>query len=101
MREQVINGKLYSTDLSEPLAGHCSSFANTDPRHYVEVLYRKHNGEYFLYCWGGPQSKYANAGLRRGDNSRIIVVSPEEARLWCKKYGSPRAYATIWTQTKI
>ena len=97
MREQIINGKFYSTDTAIPLAGFCTSFRRNDPRQYEEILYRKTNGEFFLFGQGGSMSKYANCSgrIRTGD-SRITPLSPAEARTWCKNNCAPRAYELIF-----
>ena len=58
--KKVINGKRYDTDTATLMGS--DSFSNSrDFRHWIEELYRKNNGEYFLYGKGGAMTKYAKA----------------------------------------
>ena len=56
--KKVINGKMYNTETAEQLAtwdnGRWNSFDICE-----EKLFRKRNGEFFLYGYGGPKSAYA------------------------------------------
>ena len=36
-----------------------------DPAGYEETLYKTESGKYFLYTFGGAESKYAEEGIKR------------------------------------
>lgn len=36
-----------------------------DPAGYEESLYKTEGGKYFLYTFGGPESKYAEESIKR------------------------------------
>ena len=73
--KKVINGKMYNTETAEQLAtwdnGRWNSFDICE-----EKLFRKRNGEFFLYGYGGPKSAYAQPD---GDRRPILkaVLYPE------------------------
>ena len=45
-----------------------------DPTGYEETLYKTEGGKFFLYTFGGEESKYAVEGIRR--------MSPASAKEW-------------------
>ena len=45
-----------------------------DPAGYEECLFRTQDGKYFLYCFGGPESSYAEETIKR--------LSPAKAAEW-------------------
>ena len=59
MASKIIHAKLYDTSTATHLA-HKGTLMEDDFKFETEDLYRKDNGEYFLYCEGGPMSKYAH-----------------------------------------
>lgn len=90
---KIVNGRLYDTDTAEKI----SSYEYGNPGDFTRVfeeLYRKKNGEFFIYGGGGWLSKYAKSV---GDNSysgseTIIPLSDDEARAWLEEYGTADEY---------
>lgn len=98
--KMILNGRKYDTETATEIA--CDKdYPISDFHHYDETLYRKRNGEFFLYGHGGPLSKYSRAVSGGGQcgSSRIIPLSDEEARTWvenvccyetyCELFGEP------------
>ena len=86
--KKIINGKVYDTDTASKLGVWWSSNDVRSFSHCEETLYRKRTGEYFLYGYGGPMTKYARA---EGQNSwtggeRIMPMSYDEARTWAEEH---------------
>jgi len=54
----------YDTDAAELIAKHTSGEFG-DPAGYEETLYRTEGGKYFLYTFGGAESKYSAEGIKR------------------------------------
>ena len=96
--KKIINGKLYSTETAKEL-GSWSNMADVRDFHqFVETLYRKKTGEFFLYGEGGPMTKYAVA---EGSNSwrggsRIMPLSFQEARKWAEEKLQADEYESIF-----
>lgn len=86
--KKIISGRIYDTDTATNLGTWWSSQDVRDFSHVEETLYRKRTGEYFLYGYGGPMSKYARA---EGQNSwsggeRIMPMTYDEARAWAEEH---------------
>lgn len=86
--KKIITGKVYDTDTATNLGVWWSSNDVRSFSHCEETLYRKRTGEYFLYGYGGPMTKYARA---EGQNSwtggeRIMPMSYDEARTWAEEH---------------
>ena len=54
----------YDTEASELVAKHTVGYFG-DPAGYEETLYKAEGGKYFLYTFGGAESKYAVEGIKR------------------------------------
>lgn len=95
--KKVINGKMYNTETAEQLAtwdnGRWNSFDICE-----EKLFRKRNGEFFLYGYGGPKSTYAQPDGDRSVSSghAIILLSDEEAREWAEEHLNGDEYEAIF-----
>ena len=92
---KVIKGKKYDTHTAESLANYCNEdygFNFVD-----ETLYRKHNGEYFLYGDGGPATCYGISigNVCRGSES-IIPMNESEAREWVEEHCSGEKYIEVF-----
>ena len=83
--KRIINGRAYETATATEIGGNGYSTPN-DFRHYYERLYKKSNGEYFLYGEGGPLSKYAvSVGTNETSGSEMIIpMTYAEARDWAE-----------------
>ena len=91
--KKIIAGRKYDTQTAR-----CVSIygVGTSDRLYgfSESLYRKRNGEYFLYGEGGPGSKYSKSignGERSG-REEITPMSYDEAQRWAEKHLDPDEY---------
>lgn len=92
--KKVIRGRLYDTATAE-FIGDVSGGAEfpSDFNYWSESLYRKKTGEYFLYCYGGALSQYAeHCGSNSGSGERIKPMSLEEAQAWGEKNMDGDAY---------
>lgn len=85
--KKVIGGKMYNTDTAAQIGGAGYSHPG-DFGFWVEYLYQKKTGEFFLHGIGGAMSKYAHrTGLNEwSGGEEIIPLSPEEARKWAEKH---------------
>ena len=95
--KKVINGKRYDTDTAKS-CGYDSYSNSSDFNYWYEELYRKNNGEFFLYGEGGPMSRYA---VSTGQNSwsggeKIIPLSVESAQKWAEEHLSGDEYEAIF-----
>ena len=85
--KKIIDGKRYDTETATLLG--TDSYSNSqDFRHWTEKLYRKRNGEYFLYGEGGPMTRYAQTV---GQNEwcggeKIMPLTVASAREWAEKH---------------
>ena len=96
--KKIIGGKMYNTDTAAQIGGagysHPGDFA-----FWVEYLYQKKTGEFFLHGIGGAMSKYARCiGLNEwSGGEEIIPLSPEEARKWAEKNIEAEEYESIFS----
>lgn len=95
--KKIIKGKVYDTDTAKLLAE--DSYSNTSQFDYwLEELYLKKTGEYFLYGEGGGLSPYAeyygNNSFGRGE--KITPFTEEEAKAWAEKHISVDEYEKIF-----
>lgn len=51
--KKIINGKMYNTETATELGDFWNGLSTSDFRNLSETLYRKKNGEFFLYGQGG------------------------------------------------
>lgn len=90
---KIINNRMYNTKTAVYLGRRLSN--DGDWMHRCrEELYRKTNGEYFLYGEGGPATAYAEED---GDNSwsagtGIRPLSESEAHEWAEENLSTDEY---------
>ena len=60
--KKVICKVEYDTEASELVAKRTVGYFG-DPAGYEETLYKTEGGKYFLYTFGGAESKYAAEGI--------------------------------------
>lgn len=95
--KKIINGRMYNTDTAQSLAsfesGRPGSFEN-----YYEVLFRKKNGEFFLYGEGSCLTKYAVQidSNNVSGGSAIEPMSEYEARVWMEENASAEEYIEVF-----
>lgn len=95
--KKVIDGKRYDTDTAILMGS--DKYSNfKDFTHWTEELYRKRNGEYFLYGEGGPMTKYAQtAGQNEwSGGEKIMPLTPDAARKWAEEHLSVEKYEAIF-----
>jgi len=95
--KKIINGKRYDTDTAKYL-GYVGYSHPGDFNFWLERLYRKKTGEFFLHCVGGAMSRYAR---RIGPDEwtggeEIRPLSPEEAQKWAEKHLEAEEYEQIF-----
>ena len=96
--KKVIKGKVYDTDTAEKVGEWDNG--KWDDRLYIceEALYRKRTGEFFLYGYGGPGSKYAvsagNSSWSGGE--KIIPLTYEAAQEWAEEHLDGDKYEAIF-----
>lgn len=95
--KKVINGRRYDTDSAKEI-GYDSFLNRTDFNYWVETLYQKSTGEFFLYGEGGPMSRYAKAiGVNEwSSGERIMPLSVEKARTWVEEHLTAGEYEKIF-----
>ena len=84
--KKIIDGRLYNTDTAREIDSWDNGFGATDFKHCSETLYKKKNGEYFLYGSGGAMSIYSESC---GNNewtggSTIIPLTETKAKKWAE-----------------
>lgn len=92
--KKIINGRKYDTETAKYLGGWCNGLSCSDFSYCSEDLYRKKNGEFFLYGDGGAQSRYSKMyeDGSIGGGYGIIPLTLERAKRWaeskltCDKY---------------
>lgn len=85
--KKIISGKKYDTDTAKKI-GERSYGQWGDLHHFVEKLYLKKTGEFFIHGEGGAMSKYSK---QTGDNSwsgseAIIPLSYRSAAEWAEAH---------------
>lgn len=100
--KKIINGKVYDTETAKSLAWWENMADSSNFGYCSEELYRKKNGEYFLFGEGGPRSKYVE---RVGPNSwgwgeRIMPMSYQEATAWAEEHLDGDKYEEIFGEVR-
>lgn len=91
--QRIINRKLYNTETAECVGSYSNMYDTGNFHYYNEKLYRKKNGEWFLYGEGHGLSKYAEVcGRERRWGEAIIPYTEDEARDWIAEYCSVDTY---------
>lgn len=84
---KIINGRVYDTSTAKKQAEWTGDFGKSDFRWYHEVLYKKRNGEFFLYGEGHAASQYAKpTGDGFAPGERIEPISLERAQALVEKH---------------
>lgn len=96
--KKIIRGKMYNTETAKALANRSHSI----PRNFdyvSETLYQKKTGEFFLYCEGGANTKYAMRGENEGwwtSGKKIIPMTELEVRSWMESYCDADEYIAVF-----
>ena len=95
--KKIINNKRYDTDTAKEVASY--QYSNRrDFNFWIERLYRKRTGEFFLYGEGGASSKYAEmVGMNEWmGGEKIIPITYSKAKWWAEKYLDADEYENIF-----
>jgi hypothetical protein len=84
--KKIIDGRLYNTETATELGDFWNGLGVNDFNSLSETLYRKKNGELFLYVQGGAMTEYSHP---LGNNmycsgEEIIPFTEEQARDWAE-----------------
>lgn len=95
--KQVINGKFYNTETAQEICSYQYGYPR-DFDYILEELYRKKNGEFFLYVCGGAASRYqVKTGCNEYSGSeQLIPVNIEKAKDFIEKNGSLDDYINLF-----
>lgn len=95
--KKIINNKAYDTDTATQV-GSWSSKPDNDLYYCIEELYRKRTGEFFLYGYGGPGSKYAvsTGNSHWSSGEKIIPLTYEAAQKWAEEHLDGAEYEAIF-----
>lgn len=99
--KKIINGKKYDTDTAKEVGSLWNGLAADNVEYFLEELYQKRTGEFFLYGTGGAFSKYSRS--EGGNRYGISVIRPltvEEAKEWAEKHLTGEAYEQIWGEVE-
>ena len=95
--KKIIKNKVYDTNKAKRVGTWDNGHNTSDFRYCSEDLYRKKNGEFFLYGEGGPMSKYAKRyGNDVGYGERISLLSYEAAQEWAEEHLDGDDYIAIF-----
>ena len=92
--KRIIDGRKYDTETATEVH-EWSDKAPGEFDYIEETLYRKRTGEYFLYGYGGPMTRYAEReryGIGYIFGSTIIPMTYKEARDWAEGHMSVDDY---------
>ena len=86
--KKIINGKLYDTETAKEVGLREHGEGPRDFHYFVERLYRKRTGEYFLHGEGGPMTQYARTvGQNQwSGGEKIMPLDYQAAREWAEKH---------------
>ena len=96
--KKIINGRKYDTDTAKCVGSWDNGYGCNDFKYVKEDLYRKKNGEFFLYGEGGPTTKYREPEGQHGwtGGSRITPLSVDRAHDWAEKHLDADEYESIF-----
>lgn len=96
--KKIIDGKKYDTETAVEVGYYSNDLHKGDFRWCEETLYRKRNGEFFLYGEGGGLSPHAHHFPGGGycEGEKIVPMSKAEAKSWCEQHLSYGAYVELF-----
>ena len=90
--KKIINGKKYDTETAAYICGYVFGTYN-DLFYNEENLYRKKNGEFFFYGYGGPGTSYKCEEI-------IEPFTESEAKNFIEKYGDVETYEELFGEVE-
>lgn len=97
--KKIINGTKYDTDTADLIGSFTAGgVCRRDYRYIHEELYRKKNGEFFLFGEGAAGTEYAQPAEGGGyhGGEAIKPLSPIEAEVWAEEQMDADAYETVF-----
>lgn len=90
---KIVDGVAYDTETAARVGGWDNGCYPDDFGYQSEDLYRKSNGEYFLYFEGGARSRYSRAcpGGTCGSEG-IVALDADRASEWAQEHLSAEKY---------
>lgn len=80
--KKLFDGKLYNSETAT-LIGMWNNQCFSVSEYECVSLYQRSKGEYFLYCVGGANSRFANAkGSDWVAGERIVPITEQQAEVW-------------------
>lgn len=99
--KKIINGKKYDTETATEICENEPIPNRTNFYWYREVLYKKKNGEFFIYGNGGPASKYCESGRNWAcTGSKILPLSEQDAKYFVERFGTVEIYEALFGETE-
>lgn len=95
--KKIINGKVYNTETASRVGAYESGFQG-DIDYVCEELYRKKNGEFFVYAEGGAATSYAASRGADGyaSGEAIKPMTYDEAAQWAERHLTGEQYEQIF-----
>ena len=83
---KIISGKSYDTETAKELCREDHHYPS-DFSYWEETLYLKRTGEYFIYGYGGPMTRWAESYSSGTSSygSGIMPLTDNEARTWVER----------------
>jgi hypothetical protein len=96
--KKIIKGKVYDTQTAKKLGCYENMQDVRNFNHFEEELYRKKTGEFFLYGYGGPASKYSRRVEQNtwSGGEDIIPLDFDNARAWAEENLDADEYESIF-----
>ena len=84
--KKIIGGRKYDTSTAKLLAFWQTDRPSSDFGWYMESLYQKRNGEFFLFGGGGPLSRYGRVDYKNSWDykEKTIPLTYEGAQRWAQ-----------------
>lgn len=99
--KKIINGRRYDTETAQQVAEYQHSYPS-EFDYYVETLYRKKGGEFFLHGYGHAASPYCEwvDSSTRSAGERLMPMSYSEAQEWAEKHLDADEYEAIFGEVE-
>lgn len=96
--KKIIKNKLYDTERAQLLGEYAPNPDQSDFSYFVETLYRKKTGEFFLHGEGSAASKYARScgQNERCGGEKIVPLTYAEAQAWAEEHLDGDDYIAIF-----
>lgn len=91
--KKIINNKVYDTATARNLGGWTTTQDPSSPVYLSETLYRKKNGEFFLYCSGRPSSV---PGASMALDEKILPLTFDQASEWGQAHLPEAAFSATF-----